>query len=57
VGWSARAAKRLVARGADLSARDTAFNATPCGWAGHFHNADVEAFLRAAQSSSTQSMP
>jgi ankyrin repeat protein len=38
-------AAKLVARGADLAIRDDSDNAPPAGWANHFQNKDIEAFL------------
>ncbi len=36
----------LVARGADLSAEDCSFHATPLGWGEHNHQEAVVEFLR-----------
>ncbi|MFZ1991197.1 MAG: ankyrin repeat domain-containing protein [Alphaproteobacteria bacterium] len=47
-GGQIESAKLLVARGADLSAQDIGFKAAPAGWANHFGNKDIEAFLNEA---------
>jgi ankyrin repeat protein len=47
-GGKLEAAKLLVARGADLDIRDDIYNAPASGWANHFQNQDIEAFLREA---------
>lgn len=40
--------KLLVERGADLLARDTLWNGTPLGWAGHTGKTEAEDYLRKA---------
>jgi ankyrin repeat protein len=38
--------KMLVERGADLSAKDAQFDATPLGWAEYFGRSDIAEYLR-----------
>ena len=45
----------LVARGANLDARDTLWNGTPLGWAVHTGKRNAEAWLRALIASRTAS--
>ncbi|HXZ67070.1 MAG TPA: ankyrin repeat domain-containing protein [Alphaproteobacteria bacterium] len=55
--WNPRlaAAQLLVARGADLQAKDEAYQATPAGWAEHFGNKEIHGFLVAAASEQERS--
>jgi ankyrin repeat protein len=48
-GGKLEAAKLLVAGGADLRIRDDTYNAPASGWANHFQNKDIEAFLLEAE--------
>jgi Ankyrin repeat len=39
----------LIEHGADPTIHDSGYDATPAGWAEHFHNAEAEQYLRALQ--------